>query len=111
MFTLTAHFGFVVKGNPHLDNFLKLCAIIQMIGYSIQFEYVLQNGTVRPCIEVPLIDNKLTAQQLLYCVDEMLRTVDKHYPALKKVLETGELPADVQKVLDGQDGNGDTDRL
>ena len=75
MFTLTAHFGFVVKGNPHLDKFLKLFAIIQMIGYSIQFEYVSQNGTVRPYIEVPLMDNKLTAKQLLYCVDEMLRTV------------------------------------
>jgi hypothetical protein len=110
MFTLTAHHAFQVKGSPHLDIFLKLCTLIQMDGSSLQFEYVPQNGTVQPCIEVPLMDNKLTAQQLEYCIKAMLHTVEGNAALLQKALETGEIPPELKKLLDEAEGD-DTEKL
>jgi hypothetical protein len=99
-----------VKGSPHLDIFLKLCTLIQMKGYSIQFEYVPQSGTVRPCIEVPLLDNNLTAQQLDYCIKTMLLTVDGSAELLQNALETGHIPLELKKFLDDT-SNDETEKL
>lgn len=102
MFSLTAHHAFTVKDSPNMDAFLKLCAIIQMSGNLIQFEYVPSNGTVRPCIELPLLDNKLTKAQLDLCIACMIKTMEDHYPALQKALETGnlgDLPEDMLKAM------------
>jgi hypothetical protein len=110
MFTLTAHHAFNVKGSPHLDIFLKLCTLIQMIGNAVQFEYIPQNGSVRPCIELPLMDNKLSAQQLEYCIMALLRTVDGNAEMLQKALETGEIPQELKQLLD-EASNDDTEKL
>ena len=100
MFSLTAHDGFVVKGSKHIEAFLKLCSILQMTGYLIQFEYVPSNGTVRPCIEIPLIDNKLTKGQLDFCIASMVKVMEDNYSSLKQALETGSLAGLPEDMLE-----------
>ena len=111
MFTLTAHEAFLVKGSKHIDVFLKLCSILQMSGYLIQFEYVPFNGTVRPCIEIPLMDNKLTKGQLDFCIASMVKAMEDNYQSLKHALETGSLaglPEEMLRAIKDEEGDDTT---
>lgn len=113
MFSLTAHHAFLVKGSKHIAEFLKLCSLIQMSGYAVQFEYVPQSGTVRPCIEIPLLDNKLTKAQLDYCIGAMMRTMEQCYEPLQNALQTGSLeglPEDWLKAI-AESESGETSAL
>jgi hypothetical protein len=65
---------------------------------------------VRPCIEVPLLDNNLTAQQLDYCIKTMLLTVDGSAELLQNALETGHIPLELKKFLDDT-SNDETEKL
>ena len=106
MFVLSAFDAFDIKGSPHLDAFLKLCSIIQMTGYLIQFEYVPKLGTVRACIELPLVDNKLTAAQVKFCIDSLYAVLEAYFQPLQKALKTGELdlPEEWMKAMAANEG-------
>lgn len=113
MFSLTAHHAFKVKGSKNVDTFLKLCSIIQMSGYLIQFEYLPTVGTVRPCIEIPLIDNKLTKSQLDFCIASMVKAMEDYFAPLQKAIETGSLeglPEEMLKVMK-EESSDDTSAL
>ena len=111
MFSMTAHNAFVVKGAKYIDTFLKYCSIIQMSGYLIQFEYVPSDGTVRPCIEIPLLDNKLTKAQLDFCIASMVKSMEQFYEPLQKALQTGSLeglPEDILKAMSANETSDTT---
>jgi hypothetical protein len=99
MFVLNAQDAFDIKGAPHLDAFLKMCSLIQMRGYLIQFEYVPTRGTVGACIELPLMDNKLTAAQVKFCLDSIRSALESFYRPLQKALKTGVLEGLPQEWL------------
>lgn len=99
MFVLNAQDAFDIKGAPHLDAFLKMCSLIQMRGYLIQFEYFPTRGTVAACIELPLMDNKLTAAQVKYCIDSIHSVLESFYHPLQKALTTGVLEGLPQEWL------------
>jgi len=109
MFSLTAHDAFSVKGSKHIGAFLKLCSIIQMNGYLIQFEYVPTRGAVRACIEVPLLDNKLTKAQLDFCIAAMLKMMEEFYEPLQKALQTGSLEGLPEEWLKAMSENESSD--
>ncbi|MDP9177346.1 MAG: YbjN domain-containing protein [Gemmatimonadota bacterium] len=97
--------AFKVEG-PHVDVFLKACAIVQWRTKLIQFEYDPRDGEIRPTIELPLEDSKVTARQLLRCVRGMVMLMDTYYPVLDRARTEGiiDFPAsettDVSQIID-----------
>lgn len=74
---------------PHVDAFLQSCMVIQWRTKLVQFEYDPSDGEIRPIIEFPLEDNKLTAKQLLRCIIGLVQIVDEYYEPLKRALDDG----------------------
>lgn len=105
-FQLFSPKAFVVKGE-HQDAFLRACAIIQWRTKLIQFEWDRNDGEVRPVIEFPLEDAKLTRKQFERCIQGMCSILDEFYPKLKKAADEGivdfpdeKIPGDVGTLLD-----------
>lgn len=105
-FQLFAPKAFVVKGE-HQDAFLRACAIIQWKTKLIQFEWDRNDGEVRPVIEFPLEDGKMTRKQFERCVQGICAILDEFFPKLKKAAEEGvvdfpdeKVPGDVGTLLD-----------
>ncbi len=105
-FQLFSPKAFVVNGE-HQDAFLRACAIIQWKTKLIQFEWDKNDGEVRPVIEFPLEDGKLTLKQFGRCVHGMCQILDKFYPKLKLAADEGvvdfpdeKIPGDVGTLLE-----------
>ena len=105
-FQLFAPKAFVVKGE-HQDAFLRACAIIQWRTKLIQFEWDRNDGEVRPVIEFPLEDAKLTRKQFERCIQGMCSILDEFFPKLKKAADEGvvdfpdeKVPGDIGTLLD-----------
>lgn len=58
----------------------------------LQFEYDPEDGEVRPIIEFPLEDAKLTRRQIVRCVDTMARIIDKHHVDIQDAMKHGLTP-------------------
>ena len=120
-FSIYAPKAFVAQG-PHLDAFLKACLVTQWKTKLIQFEYDSNDGEIRPIIEFPIEDGKLTKKQLERCVKGIVHIMDKMYPSLKKTLDEGvfDFPEDpeqrrimeameeLMRLLRGRQGSGGT---
>jgi hypothetical protein len=89
-FSMFAPQAFQATG-PHVDAFLRACMLFQWQTKLIQFEYDESDGEIRPVIEFPLEDSRLTRLQLKRCLHGIVTLVDEVYPVLKKALETGEI--------------------
>ena len=87
-FELYAPQAFKAAG-PHVDAFLKACAIVQYRTKLIQFEYDPADGEIRPIIEFPIADGTLTQKQLARCVQGICQLVDDYYEPLKRALDEG----------------------
>ena len=104
-FQLFTPMAFKVTG-PHVDVFLKACSIVQWRTKMIQFEYDDADGEIRPIIEFPLEDAKLTSAQLIRCIKGMVALIDAYYPVLDRARREGviDFPAaqagDVSGVID-----------
>jgi hypothetical protein len=82
--------AFTAKG-AHVDVLLKACMMVQWRTKLVQFEYDSQGGEIRPIVEFPLEDSKLTSKQLRRCVTSLVFLVDEYYDTLKKALDEGVL--------------------
>lgn len=87
-FQMYAPAAFRVRGE-HQDAFLRACAMIQWRTKLIQFEWDETDGEVRPVIEFPLEDGRITLQQFRRCVGGMVSLMDQYYPVLKRAAEEG----------------------
>jgi hypothetical protein len=85
--------AFSAKG-AHVDALLRACMVVQWHTRLVQFEYDETDGEIRPVVEFPLEDAKLTTKQLERCIRSLVFLVDEFYPTLKKALDEGviELP-------------------
>jgi len=87
-FSVYAPKAFVAQG-PHLDAFLKACMVTQWRTKLVQFEYDSSDGEIRPIVEFPIEDGKLTKKQLERCIKGLVHIMDKMYTPLKKTLDVG----------------------
>lgn len=87
-FELFAPQAFKAVG-PHVDAFLKACAMMQWRTKLIQFEYDASDGEIRPIIEFPIEDGTLTQKQLSRCIGGICQLVDDYYEPLKRALGEG----------------------
>ncbi len=87
-FELYAPQAFKATG-PHVEAFLRACAIVQYRTKLIQFEYDPADGEIRPIIEFPIADGTLTQKQLARCVQGICQLVDDYYEPLKRALDEG----------------------
>jgi len=83
-----APLAFTIQG-PHADAFLKACMQIQWMTRLIQFEFDANDGEVRPMVEFPIEDGKITLRQFQRCLYGLTSLVDDAYPTLKRALDTG----------------------
>jgi hypothetical protein len=74
---------------PHVDALLKACMMVQWHTKLVQFEYDDEDGEIRPVVEFPLEDAKLTRKQLERCVRSLVHLVDTFYPTLEKARDAG----------------------
>lgn len=98
-FQVYAPKAFVAEG-PHVDEFLKACLVTQWRTKLLQFEYDAADGEIRPIVEFPIEDGKLTKKQLERCVRGLVHIMDEMYEPLKKTLDTGvfEFPEDPDRA-------------
>ncbi len=80
--------AFSAKGD-HVDAFLRACMILQWRTKLVQFEFDPGDGEIRPIVEFPIEDGKVTEKQLKRCIMGLVGLLDEYYPALKRVLDTG----------------------
>jgi hypothetical protein len=78
-----------VNTNRHQGAFFKACMMAQWHTKMIQFEYDDSDGEVRPIIEFPLEDARLTRLQLARCVHAIVHLIDDFYPVLQRALTDG----------------------
>lgn len=71
------------------DAFLRAAAIVQWKTKLVQFEYDETDGEVRPIVEFPLEDARLTAAQLGRCVRGMVQLLEVYATPLRTALATG----------------------
>ncbi len=115
-FQLFCPMAFKLSGK-HVDVFLKACSIVQWRTKLVQFEFDPADGEIRPMIEFPLEDAKLTAKQLLRCIRGMVGLIDSYFPVLDRARREGiiEFPAsqagDVSSVIDALAGQFPTEVL
>ena len=98
-FSMFAPTAYRVKG-PNQDAFLRACAQIQWKTKLIQFEWDESDGEVRPIIEFPLEDGRITRKQFERCLQGLCQILDEFHPALKKAAEEGvvDLPSAVPRA-------------
>lgn len=80
--------AFRIQGE-HVDAFLKACTMIQWKTKLIQFEYDADDGEIRPIIELPIEDGRITKRQLERCVFGIVGILDNYYPTLEQAARTG----------------------
>ena len=102
MFSLSVKRAFHTSGSPYLEIFLKLCSVIQAMPEPVQFHYNPLTSQVDTIIEIPLMDNTLTAQQLQYCLKRMHFYMEEHCSVLEHILQQGTegLPDPIRRVLE-----------
>ena len=83
-----APMAFQVDGE-HVDAFLRACMIIQWKTKLIQFEYDENDGEIRPIVEIPLEDGKLTDRQLMRSLAGLASLVDEFTPVLERAKDEG----------------------
>lgn len=89
---LSAPAAFSLKGK-HGDAFLRACTMLQWWTSLVQFEYNGTDGEIRPTVELPLADARLTRAQLAACLGTLVGVLDQHYKGLRRAIDEG--------VLDG----------
>jgi hypothetical protein len=87
-FRLFAPHAFKVSG-PHTDVALRACMMFQWRTKMVQFEYDERDGEVRPIIEFPLEDNKLTDRQVRRCVSALVRLLEEFHGPFRMAIEQG----------------------
>lgn len=76
-------------GGEHTDAFLRAAAIVQWKTKLVQFEFDEVDGEVRPIVEFPIEDARLTAGQLGRCVHGLVQLLESYAAPLQKALDTG----------------------
>ena len=87
-FSMFAPVAYRVKGE-HQDAFLRACAQIQWKTKLIQFEWDESDGEVRPVVEFPLEDGRITRKQFERCLSGLCQIIDEFHPVLKRAAEEG----------------------
>jgi len=102
MFSLSVRRAYQTSGSPHLELFLKLCSFIQAMPEPVQFHYNPVTSRVDTMIEIPLMDNILTAQQLEYCLKRMHFYMEEYCDVLEHILRQGAegLPDAIRRVME-----------
>lgn len=95
-FQMYAPAAFRVKGE-HQDAFLRACAMIQWRTKLIQFEWDETDGEVRPVIEFPLEDGRITTKQFRRCVGGMVSLMDEYFPVLQQAAQHGIVDFDAKQ--------------
>jgi hypothetical protein len=71
--------------------FLSACGVIEYNTKLVQFEYDNQTGEVRPIVEFPLMDSKVTREQLKRCIFGLKAEVERFFYVLENIIKTGEI--------------------
>lgn len=87
-FKLFSPMAFQVQGE-HVDAFLKACMMIQWKTKLIQFEYDADDGEIRPIVEFPIEDGRITKTQLQRCLVGIVKILDEYFPTLEQAARTG----------------------
>ena len=75
----------------HADAFFKACMITQIFTRFVQFEFNPRDNLVMPIIEIPLVDGRLTFDQVRFCLAEFVRAIDDNYQFLRRAAKDGVL--------------------
>lgn len=73
----------------HVDVFLRACMMLQWRTKLVQFEYDPDDGEIRPIVEFPLEDAKVTLNQLMRCIHGLAALIDEYSPVLTRALQEG----------------------
>ncbi len=99
-FTLMAPRAYFVLGG-HQDAFLRACARVQWRTKLVQFEWDASDGEVRPIIELPLEDARLTRRQLQRCIQALCSIIDKYHECLLRAAKEGVVVLPGDDPVDG----------
>lgn len=80
--------AFVARG-PHVDAFLRACAVVQWRTKLVQFEYDANDGEIRPIVEIPVEDGTITKKQFMRSLIGLVKIIDTFYEPLQKALADG----------------------
>lgn len=80
--------AFKLQG-AHSDAFLRACMMIQWQTKMVQFEFDATDGEIRPIVEFPLEDGKVTLKQLNRCMGAIVGILEEYYPVLRKAVDSG----------------------
>lgn len=69
--------------------FVRACMIIQWRTKLLKFDYDSTDGEIRPMIEFPLADAKLSSRQIGRCLRGMAVILDEYHLTLQKALSDG----------------------
>lgn len=73
----------------HASVAAEVCVMVQWKTKLIQFEYDAEDGEIRPIIEFPLEDARLTGRQLMRCVNGLAQIVDNYYLPIIRAIKEG----------------------
>ena len=81
----------------------------------VDFEYDYNDGEVRPTIDFPLEDAKLTSRQVHRCLTTIARVLDEFYEVIQYTIETGQIHSrleedDLLSVMEQIDETASTKR-
>lgn len=95
--------AFVVDGE-NLAAASIAAGIIQWRTRFVQFEFDHEHGEIRPCVELPLEDARLTARQLQRCMGAVFNVVEVYCGVLDHACKTGEIDFERYNSEDKEDG-------
>ncbi len=83
--------AYVYKEGPHKLAVMQALMMVQYRTKLIQYEYDADDGEIRPVIEFPLEDARLTQLQLRRVLMGMPQLVDEYDGVVRKAIETGQI--------------------
>jgi len=82
----------------HRLSLFQTLLYISWMTKMVQFEYDPDNGEIRPMIEFPLEDAKLTRMQLVRCVGAIVQIIDQHHESIQDAIKHGLTPESPSKL-------------
>ena len=90
-FEVFAPKAYMYPDGPNKAALMQVLAMVQWRTKLIQFEYDASDGEVRPIIEFPLEDSKLTSRQFHRVLGGIVQLLEEYHPVIQKAIETGEI--------------------
>ncbi len=99
-FEVFAPMAYQYADGPNKLAVMQALMMVQWKTKLIQYEYDAKDGEIRPIIEFPLEDSRLTQRQFLRVLHGLVQLVDEYDPVVRKAIETGEIAFEDSDVED-----------